>query len=77
MKSKENEKILKDNTNRVVLNVPMDIDDKFKELAIKRGIAKSQMIIYAMSWFLDYNKSMDLMPKLLNFIGSNSSLEEL
>ena len=29
------------------------------------------MIIYAMSWFLDYSKSLDLMPKLIDVIKAN------
>lgn len=66
MKSKEKEEIKKQNTTRVILNVPNDIDAKFKEIATKRGIAKSNMILYAMSWYLDYNTTIDLLPKLLD-----------
>ena len=62
MKNKENEKIKKENTCRTIVNVPIDMDNKFRELAAKRGIAKSQMILFAMGWYLDY---MDLMPKML------------
>lgn len=65
MKNKENEKIKKENTCRTIVNVPIDMDNKFRELASKRGIAKSQMILFAMGWYLDYSKSMDLMPKML------------
>lgn len=65
-KNKENEKIMKENTTKVILNVPNDIAEKFKELSIKRGITRSSMIIYAMSWYLDYNKSLDLMPKMID-----------
>ena len=65
MINKEHEKIKKDNTRRVILNVPLDMDNKFRELALKRGIAKSQMILFAMSWYLDYSNSIDLMPKIL------------
>lgn len=65
MRNPENEKKFKENTVRVILNVPNDLDLQFKELAIKRGIPKSSMIIYSMSWFLDYNKSLDLMPKMI------------
>ena len=65
MKNKENEKIKKENTCRTIVNVPIDMDNKFRELAVKRGIAKSQMILFAMGWYLDYSNSMDLMPKML------------
>lgn len=71
MKNSENEKKMKDNTTRVILNVPNELDEQFKDLAIKRGITKSSMIIYAMSWFLDYNRSLDIMPKLIDVIKAN------
>lgn len=67
-KNKENEKIMKENTTKVILNVPNDIAEKFKDLAIKRGIPRSSMIIYAMSWYLDYNTSLDLMPKMIEVL---------
>lgn len=62
--------VKKKNTVRVILNVPEDLNNIFIELANKRGLLKSNMIIYAMSWFVDYNKSMDMMPKLLNLVAS-------
>lgn len=71
MKNSENEKKMKENTTRVILNVPNELDEQFKDLAIKRGITKSSMIIYAMSWFLDYNRSLDIMPKLIDVIKAN------
>ena len=40
MKNPENEKKMKDNTTRVILNVPNELDEQFKDLAIKRGITK-------------------------------------
>ena len=65
MRNPENEKKFKENTVRVILNVPNDLDEQIKDLAIKRGIPKSSMIIYSISWFLDYNKSLDMIPKML------------
>lgn len=35
MKNKENEKIKKENTCRTIVNVPIDMDNKFRELAVK------------------------------------------
>ena len=67
-KNKDNEKIMKQNTTKVILNVPNDLAEKFKDLAIKRGIPRSSMIIYAMSWYLDYSSSMDLMPKMIDVL---------
>ena len=65
MINKEHQKIKKENTCRTIVNVPISLDEKFRDLAIKRGIAKSQMILFAMSWYLDYSNSMDLIPKML------------
>ena len=65
MINKEHQKIMKQNTCRTIVNVPINLDEKFRDLAIKRGIAKSQMILFAMSWYLDYSNSIDLMPKIL------------
>ena len=75
MKNKENEKIKKENTCRTIVNVPIDMDNKFRELAVKRGIAKSQMILFAMGWYLDYSNSMDLMPKMLEVLKGAKDLE--
>ena len=67
MDNSKNEKENK-STIRVILNVPEELNNTFAELAKKRGLTKSNMIIYSMSWFLDYNKSMDLMPKLIDLV---------
>lgn len=64
------------NTVRVILNIPEELNDTFSVLASKRGLTKSNMIIYAMSWFLDYNNSMDLMPKLIDLVKLKSSNNE-
>ena len=70
MKNKENEKIMKQNTCRTIVNIPNDLDQAYREMAVKRGISKSAMIVFAMSWYLDYNKSLDLMPKLIESLKS-------
>lgn len=72
----ENNKNEKENINtvRVILNVPEDLNNTFVELSKKRGLTKSNMIIYAMSWFLDYNKSLDLMPKMIEALKSAEDL---
>lgn len=74
MKNPENEKKMKENTVRVILNVPNELDEQFKDLAIKRGITKSSMIIYAMSWFLDYNRGLDNTVRFIDLISSNPQL---
>ena len=65
-KNKENDKVAKESTTRIILNVPNDLAEEFKNLSLKRGITRSSMIVYAMSWYLDYNKSLDVMPKLID-----------
>lgn len=65
MVNKENEKIRKENTTRVILNLPNEIDSQYKEIALKTGMAKSQAIIFALSWYLDYKESMNILPKML------------
>ena len=74
MKNKENEKIMKQNTCRTIVNIPNDLDQAFREMAVKRGISKSAMIVFAMSWYLDYNKSLDLMPKMIEALKSSADL---
>jgi hypothetical protein len=76
MKNKENEKIMKQNTCRTIVNIPNDLDQSFREMAIKRGISKSSMIVFAMSWYLDYNKSLDLMPKMIEVLKSAEDLSK-
>lgn len=74
MKNKENEKIMKQNTCRTIVNIPNDLDQAFREMAVKRGISKSAMIVFSMSWYLDYNKSLDLMPKMIEVLKSAEDL---
>ena len=74
MKNKENEKIMKQNTCRTNVNIPNNLDQAFREMAVKRGISKSAMIVFAMSWYLDYNKSLDLMPKMIEALKSAEDL---
>ncbi len=74
MKNAEKVKKMEDSTTRVILNVPNEIDKQFRDLCIKRGIPKSSMIIFAMSWYLDYNKSLDLMPKIIEALKSTEDL---
>ena len=74
MKNKENEKIMKQNTCRTIVNIPNDLDQSFREMAIKRGISKSAMIVFCMSWYLDYNNSLDLMPKMIEVLKSAEDL---
>lgn len=68
MRNKENEKIMKQNTCKSIITIPNDIDQSFREMAKKRGISKSSMIVFAMSWYLDYYKSLDLVPKMIEVL---------
>lgn len=70
MRNKENEKIMKENTCKSIITISNDLDQSFRAMAKKRGISKSSMIVFAMSWYLDYNKSLDLMPKMIEALKS-------
>lgn len=65
-KSKDLKANVKADTVRVILNVPEEIDSAILTLAKKRGMPKSSMIIFAVSWYLDYNKGLDVLPKFLD-----------
>ena len=65
-KSKDLKANVKADTVRVILNVPEEIDSAILTLAKKRGMPKSSMIIFADSWYLDYNKSLDVLPNFLD-----------
>ena len=68
MKNKENEKIMKQNTCRTIVNIHNDLDQAFREMAVKRGISKSAMIVFAMSWYLYYNQTTSFANKMLNVL---------
>lgn len=70
MRNKENEKIMKENTCRSIVTIPNDLDQSFRAMAKKRGISKSSMIVFAMSWYLDYNQSLNLVPKMIEILKS-------
>ena len=76
MRSEESKKNIKENTTKVILNVPNNLSEAYKIMAARRGITKTSMIIYAMSWFLDYNKSIDLIPKMLQTL-NKSDIDEI
>lgn len=76
MISEETKKNIKENTTKVILNVPNNLNEAYKIMALRRGITKTSMIIYAMSWFLDYNKSIDLIPKMLQSL-NKSDIDEI
>lgn len=76
MLSEETKKSIKENTTKVIMNVPNELDEAYRILARRRGITKTSMIMYAMSWFLDYNKSLDLVPKMLETL-KPSDIDEI
>lgn len=74
MKNPKRDENISKNCCRTVINIPNEMDQYFRELATKRGISKTHMVLYAMSWFKDYNESMDLMPKMIDVLkNSNKS----
>ena len=67
-KKKENVKIMKENTTRVVSNVPNDIVAYLKDCALKRGITMSAMVNFALAWYVDYSSSLEMMPKVIELL---------
>lgn len=60
-------------TCRVILNVPIELDKAFRELADNGGIAKSQLIIYAMSFYRDYKSTLTMLPSLIDAINKSEN----
>lgn len=67
------EKSKKLTTRRVLLNVPIDLDNSFHDLAKERGIAKSSLIMYAMSFYRDYNTTLTMLPSLIDAINKSNN----
>lgn len=55
---------------RVVLNIPNELYSRIGELAADRGIAKSQMLLYCVSFYLDYHKNMTIIPSMIEAMKS-------
>ena len=49
----------------ILVSFPTETIEKISLLAKENGMNRSAMINYAIKWYLDYNKSLDLMPKML------------
>lgn len=58
----------KTNTVRVILNVPIELNENIEKLAVKRGLCKSQMILFCMGYYLDYAKTLDNLPGLIQAV---------
>lgn len=67
--SKSNKKI-----TQVLLNVPTELNEKYKLLAVQQGVAKSYLFMTALNFYLDYKDIIKSMPKLINAIEKNNSL---
>lgn len=70
--SKKNKKI-----TQVLLNVPYELNEKYKLLSEQQGVPKSYLFMTALNYYLDYKDIIKSMPKIINAIDNenkNSSL---
>lgn len=70
--SKSNKKI-----TQVLLNVPTELNKKYKLLAEQQGVPKSYLFMTALNYYLDYKDIIKSMPKIINAIeieNKNNSL---
>lgn len=70
--SKKNKKV-----TQVLLNVPTELNDKYKLLAEQQGVPKSYLFMTALNYYLDYKDVIKSMPKIINALDNdnkNSSL---
>lgn len=62
---------------QVLLNVPNELNEKYKLLAEQQGVPKSYLFMTALNYYLDYKDIIKSMPKIINAIeieNKNSSL---
>lgn len=62
MGSKTKKKIEKKN---VIIQIPLDIENKYKEMAEKQGLPKSHMYLVALNFYLEYKDAMNSLPSLV------------
>lgn len=59
---------------KILVSFPIETIEKISLLAKENGMNRSAMINYAIKWYLDYNKSLDLMPKMIEALKSAEEL---
>lgn len=65
--SKSNKKI-----TQVLLNVPNELNEKYKLLAGQQGVPKSYLFMTALNYYLDYKDIIKSMPKMIEALNSHS-----
>lgn len=59
---------------KILVSFPTETIEKISLLAKENGMNRSAMINYAIKWYLDYNKSLDLMPKMIDALKNAEDL---
>ena len=59
---------------KILVSFPTETIEKISLLAKENGMNRSAMINYAIKWYLDYNKSLDLMPKMIEALKNAEDL---
>lgn len=59
------EKYYTDKINKVLLSVPIEIDNKFREMGKRQGISKSAVYLMAINYYLDFKDTMDALPSIV------------
>ena len=51
-----------------MLNLPIELNQKYTDLAYKMGVSKTAAIIFAMNWYIDYKDTMTILPDTIGAI---------
>lgn len=62
MPKKTNNKVVKKN---VIIQIPMEMENKYVEMAEKQGLPKSHMYLIALNFYLEYKDAMNSLPSLV------------
>lgn len=52
----------------VLVNIPIELDNRYLELSKKLGVSKTATILIAMNWYLDYRDTMNVLPDTIEAI---------
>lgn len=78
---KDNKKNVKKASNSkkkvsVLLNLPVELNDKYKELAESQGVPKTYLFITALNTYLKTEKSVDLMSQMVEIYNISKKQDE-
>lgn len=56
---------MKRNTEKLVMNIPVELNNKYKTMAENMGVPKSYLIITALNQYLDSKEAMKILGKFV------------